>query len=260
MSARTTTREAAEHSARGKAEEEEKEDDEDEPVERDGGGGGGGNRHQQPLWRFVWAVKSDALPDEDNSSENDSSSSSEESSSEDASSDEDEDGSDEDESEGDEDGGTTRTAIFPRAKSKKKKNVLLFRERKRSEGIIEAKPEARRERSRSLQTTRTRRLKVSRECYSERAISSGGVVDQLCSVVLARSGESDQVCSVFEDGGDDYESRAGTGVSERGESGFGEVGGVRRAFTADIVEEEVNRAFKWLKNQCEKSENGLQPH
>ena len=40
--------------------------------------------------------------------------------------------------------------------------------------------------------------------------------------------ESDQVCSVFEDGGDDYESRAGTGVSERGESGFGEVGGVRQ--------------------------------
>ena len=60
-------------------------------------------------------------------------------------------------------------------------------------------------------------------------------------------GESDQVCSVFEDGGDDYESRAGTGVSERGESGFGEVGGVRQR-SQQISREEVNRAFKWLKN------------
>ena len=40
--------------------------------------------------------------------------------------------------------------------------------------------------------------------------------------------ESYQVCSVFEDGGDNDATRTGTGFSERGESGVGEVGGDRR--------------------------------
>ena len=190
-----------------------------------------------------------ALPHEDDFSENDSSSSSEESSSEDASSDDEEDESDEDESEDDEDD----DSFLYGAKSKKKKNVLLFRE-KRGNALREyVEGQAREASTRAFaQFTNNAHEKIEKLAGSvilRERLAAVACVDQLCSVEF---GEEVEKVTRFAR----YlrtavmTMRAGPEpvLASAASQALGRLVASGSAFTADIVEEEVNRAFKWLKN------------